>query len=300
MVAIMTTRGPQESSWWRCEVSTFESVKKPRPARRVVSWPSLCASLTKWRQGESKTSIPLWSPAIYPENCDARRKSRVIAVSCLVLDYDEGTPLREAHLQWAEFPHIMHTSWSHTKEHPKCRVVVPLLRPVEASGWARVFHWALQRAPTIDTQCSDPSRIFFMPSHPVGAGGAWAKAWAPESGFLSLDPETLPPTPAEVKAEALRNRPPRRVGFGQGRGAARRAVSEALKTQESARVTAAQQLGATITTGLNPRADKIKCPTCGRNSVHYMLTPGAWNGARCSHRNSCGWVGWVDQLLESM
>lgn len=288
---------PQEAGWWGGHVSLFSHVKAPKPMGRSVSWASLCESLTRWRMGDSKDSIPLWSPARYPDDCERRKKADVIDVSCLVLDYDDGVTLRGAHGHWKEFPHIIHTSWSHTKEHPKCRVVVPLLRPVPASGWARVFHWALQRAPGIDTQCSDPSRIFFLPSHPVDAVGAWAKAWDVGSGFLSLDADELPRTPGEIKTEEIRNRPPIRIGYGQGKNAERRAMSDALKQNESARRTAADRLGAVICEGSNPRADKIKCPMCSRPSVHYMLIPGDWNGARCSHKNSCGWTGWVDQLL---
>ena len=290
LVAVMTATGPQEAAWWRCDVSLFKHAKSARPTTRSVSWDSLCSSLTRFRPasesprlcktfgcygqrdpldpgpcptcgGETcaKIGTACWSPAVYPAG-ENRAKARVVAVSCLVLDYDDGTTLRAAHNQWREYPHVLHTSWSHRKEHHKCRVIVPLLRPIPPEHYARAWHWALTKAPQIDKQCSDPSRVWFVPSHPAGASGAWAKAWSPDAGFLALDPESLPPTPAEVKAEAMRNRPPRRVGFGQGKGAAKRAVSEALKTQESARVTAAQQLGATITTGVSPRADHIPCP----------------------------------------
>ena len=226
-----------------------------------------------------------------------RAKSSVIDVSCLVLDYDDGTTLKEAHRQWGNWPHLLHTSWSHTPGHHKCRVVVPLAEPVTAAGWARVFHWAVSRAPGIDRQCCDPSRIYFVPSHPDGAEGEWAKAWSAFDGdMLRLDPATLPPTPAEVARAEVKRRPPMRLGAGQGKHAAARAVNELLKTCESARRMAAEHLGATVSD--SGRADFIVCPSCDRPSVWFFLTPGAQAQAKCSHKNSCNWHGWIDQLME--
>lgn len=297
----MTVGAPDEASWWRASVSLFAGgARDNRPVARSLSWPALVASLTRFRTGADKLSIPAWSPASYPPSA-LRSAAAVSEVSCLVLDYDDGTPMRAAHAAWADYPHIMHTSWSHSRARPRYRIVVPLLRPVAAGGWARVFAWALGRAPQIDRQCKDPSRLFFAPSHPEGAQGAWAGAWVGPGRMLDLDPETLPPTPQEVARATPRPvAPPVRYGPGMSRAAVERAVSERLKSDEGLRRLVADRLGAVIAEGAIPRADRIRCPSCGRPSVHYLLIPGAWNGARCSHRNSCGWAGWVDQLTEGL
>ena len=237
-----------------------------------------------------KLGAPCWSPARYPDGV-ARAASRVLDVSCLVLDYDDGTTLKEAHRQWAEWPHVIHTSWSHTAAHPKCRVVVPLLRAIPVASWARAHHWALSQT-TADRVCKDASRIYFVPSHPDGALGAWAGVWEGSGRMLDLDPATLPPTPDEVSRAIVRARPPR-VMSGTPTQIAR-AASDALKVDADARYRAGEALGAVMT---DARADRMPCPGCGRSSVFFMIQPGAWNGARCSHRNSCGWAGWVDQLL---
>lgn len=328
---------PEEAGWWRGAVSTFQSAKSARPAARTVSWAALVASLTTFRdpaltpylctdrdaEGKkhadrcygkrppldpgpcplcgSETSAKLgtacWSPASYPPDVN-RAASRVIAVSALVLDYDDGTPMRDAHERWADHPHIMHTSWSHAKAHPKYRIVLPLLRPVPASGWPRVFQWAMARDPRIDKQCSDASRIFFVPSHPEGAEGAWAGAWVGPGRMLDLDPATLPKTPQEVARDAPRPvAPPVRYGAGMSKAAMDRAVSDRIKSDEGLRRLIAERLGAVIAEGAAPRADKIQCPQCGRPSVFFFLIPGPLSGAQCSHRNSCGWSGWIDQLL---
>ena len=40
----------------------------------------------------------------------------------------------------------------------------------------------------------------------------------------------------------------------------------------------------------------VPCPRCERPSVWWWVSPASWAGAGCSHRKSCGWTGWVDQL----
>ncbi len=50
--------------------------------------------------------------------------------------------------------------------------------------------------------------------------------------------------------------------------------------------------------GDSERAIGVKCPKCGEASVWWAVTPRTVVGAMCSHRNSCGWHGWIDQLLQ--
>ena len=281
---------------WSCSVALFRHVRDPRPVARTVTWGGLVAALTRWTVGPAKDAVPLWSPASYPADCTARRSASVVSVSCLVLDYDDGTTLKQAHAAWRDWPHIIHTSWSHTPEHHKCRVVVPLDRPVSAEGWPRVFAWARARAPQIDEKCSDPSRIYFVPSHPEGAQGAWAGVWDEEGGrMLDLDPDRLPKTAAEVAQEQAATR--RRAVCWQASDAEiRRDLQDALKTDPNARRTFGASLGGAVHDGAKPRVDRILCPACGRPSVCFWIEPHPRATAWCSHQQSCAWHGWLDQL----
>lgn len=45
------------------------------------------------------------------------------------------------------------------------------------------------------------------------------------------------------------------------------------------------------------RVRRVRCPSCGRPSVHWFIDPREAPGARCDHRNSCGWAGSVASLL---
>lgn len=96
-------------------------------------------------RSDPKRDLRLWSPAHYPP--DSRRGSEnVLHLSCLVLDYDSGLPIDEAAAAWEAYFHIVHTTWSHTPETPKFRLVLPLAEPVRPEDWRTVYEWAEERA----------------------------------------------------------------------------------------------------------------------------------------------------------
>lgn len=239
---------------------------------------------------EDKTGLPAWSPATY-ERGKPRAVSSVLAVSALVLDYDGGATLEHARASWEPWPHVGHTSWSHSDDKPKCRIVVPFERPIPATGWARVWAWAKARAPEIDDACKDPSRLYFLPFGRDGRDGRARDAWRWEepAHLLNLDWRALPdptPKPAAPPLPWLRPRSQTRDARG------------ALRTDPGARQRVAHALGARIVgEGDGARAKGITCPACGRPSVWFPLNPRSLRGAACDHRNSCGWVGWLDQLV---
>ena len=75
-------------------------------------------------------------------------------------------------------------------------------------------------------------------------------------------------------------------------------LARKLKTDYTARFEMAHRMGAKIT-GHPQRADKIKCPQCGRHTVYFYIEPGARNVAKCKHETSCGWYGNLLQLARS-
>jgi hypothetical protein len=82
-------------------------------------------------------------------------------------------------------------------------VVIPLAWPVAAKRWRDV--WQRARAalcPEADPSCKDPSRLYYLPSHPRDA----ACESTVHAGPL-LDPATLPelpPVPRPPKARRVR------------------------------------------------------------------------------------------------
>lgn len=133
----------------------------------------------------AKRDLRLWSPALYRPGADKRGSENVTHVSCLVLDYDDGTPIADASVTWSAWFHIVHTTWSHTPEHPKFRLVMPLAFPVAAEDWPKVWSWAEEVARfEIDPSMKSPAANYALPAVPHRA---WPREAFSRPGAI-LDP----------------------------------------------------------------------------------------------------------------
>jgi hypothetical protein len=118
--------------------------------------------------GESKDRLPLWGPTVYGPpwtergRLVCRRADNTCSVGMVVLDVDDGTPIDE--LLVGDVFAIAHTSWSHTEEVPKWRVVMPLAEPVPAQDWPEVWRGVAHRWPCVDPATKDPSRMYYVPA----------------------------------------------------------------------------------------------------------------------------------------
>ena len=119
-----------------------------RPVAARLGWDGLAGLLTKFlRYPGRRLDLPsdrkgrrvdCWSPAVYAADTARRAAKAVIEVTCLVLDFDDGTAPGEAAAAFRNWWHLGHTSWSHGVEGKAAfRLVLPLLYPVPASVWAR-------------------------------------------------------------------------------------------------------------------------------------------------------------------
>jgi hypothetical protein len=185
-----------------------------------------------------------------------------------------------------DWPHLLHTSYSHTESTPKFRLVLPLATPIRRDGWLRVWEWAMNRAGLApDPKCKDPSRIYFLP---VARGPFWSLVHEAEGApMLDLDPAELPPTRAEREASERRARPPMRSSRPP-------TVADGLRQSAELRALAGELVGAKVGA---TRCDYAPCPKCSRRSVWWWIEPGAALQAQCTHKNSCGWHGWIDELM---
>ena len=271
-------------------VSRFASTYDARPSGVLVELDALVRALTVFRPtvADDKTGLPAWSPAWYPPDTEARGKTRVDSVSCLVLDFDDGTTCSHA-MEFAATQRravIGHTSWSHGIDGDRFRLVFPLARPVPGEQWTRAWQWALSwwdehkppGAGCPDRSCSDASRIFYVPAYRVAQKRF---AWSIEGALLDVPWHDVMPEPPRPKVPKYR--PPLR---NQDVG---REVRERFKTDAGARRRLAAAIGATVTdTGT---ARRIDCPQCGRPDVWFDIQPDARHYAKCNHRNTCGWFG---------
>ncbi len=175
----------------RFVISTFESITATAARHETVTWAELAQRLTKHAVVPDKTAAACWSPARFDP--PIRRGEHVVEVALLAVDLDSATPevLQQiaANLRARGLAYASHSTWSHTPERPRWRIVVPLSRPVPAAEWASF--WSAANAELFlgaaDPSTKDPARIFFLPSHPPGARGlAVSRPGRP------LDPAELP------------------------------------------------------------------------------------------------------------
>ena len=282
--------------------------------QRAATWDQLVDVLTSFSvHTAGKKRLPAWSPALYKEG-HTRGKAGVSALSCLVLDYDNGTPIAAALDCWGWRPGILHTSYSHTEEAPRYRVILPLSEPVPAEDWPGVFAWAerwsstllnpedierpedyhkARHRPTIDPACKDPGRVFYVPALQAEDSAHYATSWNPPGGFLGR----YTPWERQLKQyrQAAQARKRRRTYPKRERlpwNTAHKRVRERLRHDPQARQELGERLGGEP---MGDRMRRVPCPGCGNPSVWWFLNPDRKTRAECNHHNSCGWTG---SLLE--
>ena len=193
-------------------ITVWGSLTDPQGIRQEETWDTLLGH-GWWRRPAviaDKVKARGWSPAIFAG--DRRAKAGVEAVFALVLDYEaaEGeapTSLDDALDLWRGCLGLLHTSYSHTPERPRFRVIVALSRAVTGAEYGLLWRWAATRCAEaghqIDEACRDPSRLWFLPAVPPG-GEATYQSRALDGGPLDVDAalgeqrerEAPPPPPA--------------------------------------------------------------------------------------------------------
>ncbi len=268
----------------------------------------LVSLLTTWRhyprpaafpELNGKLSVDCWSPATYPPDCARRKKASVVSVSMAVLDFDDGTTIEEAVRAWQHWDLIVHTSWGHTDESPRFRLVLPLEDPVPASHWPAAWRWLLtrweQQAPRQesgalcghpDPCCKDASRIYFLPALRPGQGTRFSGASQGYAGLLHIPWRDLSTTPSPRAIRPIR---PVEVSPRHRDWTIRRRLDE----EPAARRALGHVLEGAVGSEL---VRHVRCPQCGQPSVWWAIQPERRRTATCNHRQSCGWWGWLFDL----
>lgn len=288
------------AAWWARprEISLFGGAKDATPKGAICSWASLADTLTRHpvREGARKDDLPAWSPARYPAGA-RRGEASVLDVGYLVLDFDAAPDLEAIHDRWREWEYVLHSSWSHSPEAPRYRLVVPLAEPVTTAHWGRVWAWAAERDPTIDVACKDASRLYYLPARPTESAPCVARLH--RGPPLALDVAALPETTTERLTREARER--RARGEVQPLPGTTTEIERArYRSDPGVREDVAMQLGATVGgDGPKRRARDAECPWCGRRSVWWLIEPLGRGGemVQCKHEQSCGFYGFLDQLL---
>lgn len=95
-----------------------------------------------------------------------RAASNVDAVSAFVGDFDSGQLTEEEiSSKVAGYKHITLTTYSHTPEHPKYRLIVPYSRPVTPAEHAALFESFMSLfGEQVDSSTRDACRLWYFPS----------------------------------------------------------------------------------------------------------------------------------------
>lgn len=183
--------------------STFRHARDNRPRTEKGVWDRFVCSVLKPHDVtlKDKNSARAFSPAEYSPGA-TRAVANVQRVHFGVLDVDGVTNEQVESLCTilAPYAHVLYSTWGHAAARPlfKLRVVTPFDRPVEASEWRafwpRFNYWFGSYG---DTQCKDPSRIYFVPACPYK--DQQELIWYSQEGRqLSVDAITRLDLPAEV------------------------------------------------------------------------------------------------------
>lgn len=179
-------------------ISLFKNVRDNGPKQHTLEWSAFCDTyFAKHQILKVKENGPAWSPACYPAGA-TRLKEKVEYISCAVFDVEHHEPFEALQDKLVGCAYIAHSSYRHTPEDPRYRIVLPLVKPVDADAWDatwdRLNHWL---GGINDPQTKDASRLYFLPSMPDGAEGHFIEIGEGKP----LDIDDLPELPAEFVAK---------------------------------------------------------------------------------------------------
>lgn len=253
---------------------------------------------------EDKIKLPLWSPTSFD---GTRSTKNAQSISMLVYDMDDGDSSFDVWCLFAQrgWTTIAHTSASHSPNHHKYRVIIPLASPLPKSDWDRVWRASFELWMDVvgigvpDTKAiKDLARVYFR------------YGWTRDSK-LELDdgskvwPQSHPCSPAqyhrsgywigrplELKYDHIQlPKPKPRPKFDRTKS----------QTLDSAMMDPQLRERVGINAGGRIVGDYIKhiqCPSCGEKSVFYSIDPsmGTTKWPSCNRINKCGWWGKLETL----
>lgn len=158
--------------------------------------------LVKSARKRAKQELRIWAPNLYAAGAIKRGTDGVEQLSCLVLDYDEGRRMEQARIIWEPYFHIGHTTWSHSDETHKFRLIMPLACPVRAEDWAAFWTWAEEvSGPGVDPACKGVARAYALPVVP---NLDWPRhSWVNRAPLLDPLSEGLIPVAATPRAAPI-------------------------------------------------------------------------------------------------
>lgn len=177
----------------------FKGEKDNQPKLDELSWGDFCKIFARHQISLSKLGGKAWSPVNYVE-ASTRANENVTHIHLAVVDVDRGENPDAVIQQLAGLAYLAHSSFSHTSETPKFRIILPLLKPVPATewdkAWATINHWL---GGINDPSTKDQSRIYFCPARAKDAANHFVKVGEGKWLDISTLPEPLDSHPNVIK-----------------------------------------------------------------------------------------------------
>lgn len=164
------------------------------------SWDEVFDRLSQHEAFRGDFDHPGWSAAEF-KPC-LREAAHVESVSALCFDFDQGESLDAVAARLGALGGgFLHTTRKHAPERPRCRVVLPLARPVSAFEYPELWKRVAPVAGDVDQAAKDASRFWFLP----GSLGPfeirrWAGEWLDPSEWLKKPDPTARTVAARTEA----------------------------------------------------------------------------------------------------
>lgn len=142
------------------------------PKKQTDHWNNLKTFFSRHVERAHKDG-PAWSPATYAEGATRCNKNAEF-LQLAALDVDDGFPIEAMldRLKDLGLAAYCHSSYSHTPEKHKYRVILLLSRKVSAAEWGTIWNGInTMMGGVTDPAAKDVSRLYYLPSRPPGSTG---------------------------------------------------------------------------------------------------------------------------------
>lgn len=189
------------------DVAVFDGARHNTPTKQIrLTYAQLTDLLANRRRVGPKDG----KAVVFAELLGTRSNANVVAVSALGVDKDEGGDVEKMAelLRAAGLAGAVYETHNSTPENPKCRAVVPYAEPVTGEEHQQIAKYFAAMWGG-DAACTDPARLFYLPSSPTSEAAAAAKGAVVEG--LALDGRALAAQLAADSFELPMGTPARKV-----------------------------------------------------------------------------------------
>ena len=148
-------------------ISILENIKSVKPSEQTkLDWNSFCNILKEGFESPVKDTA-LFGPYKLKENT-TRGNANVEEISLLVFDVDDpqGKSLEDIKVLIKKYDCVIHTTWSHTNENPRYRLIIRLKNKVTPDDYDLVrkgfIFFNAELSSLFDKACSDIARAYYL------------------------------------------------------------------------------------------------------------------------------------------